>query len=73
MGMPTSKVSKVEVAGPLAPFAAAFVSRLAELGYTPLTTVNMMRLMAHLSRWLDEGGMGAGDLTSERVEQYLRE
>ena len=50
MGRSTSKVSKVVVAGPLAPFAAAFESRLAELGYTPLTTVNMMRLMAHLTR-----------------------
>ena len=73
MGRPTSKVSKVVVAGPLAPFAAAFESRLAELGYTPLTTVNMMRLMAHLSRWLDAGGMTAGELTSGRVEQYFQE
>ncbi len=73
MGRSTSKVSKVVVAGPLAPFAAAFESRLAELGYTPLTTVNMMRLMAHLSRWLDAGGMTAGELTSGRVEQYFQE
>ena len=43
MGRPTSKVSKVVVAGPLAPFVAAFESRLDELGYTPLTTVNVMR------------------------------
>lgn len=73
MGRPTSKVSKVEVAGPLAPFAEAFKSRLAELGYTPLTTVNAMRLMVHLSRWLDAGEMTAADLTGERVEQYFRE
>jgi hypothetical protein len=63
MGRPTSKVSKVEVAGPLAPFAEVFKSRLAELGYTPLTTVNVMRLMVHLSRWLDAGEMTAADLT----------
>lgn len=71
--MPISKVSKVEVAGPLGPFAAAFKSRLDELGYTPLTTVNVMRLMAHLSRWLDAGGRTVADLTSELVEQYFRE
>lgn len=73
MGRPTSKVSKVAVAGPLAPFVAAFESRLDELGYTPLTTVNVMRLMAHLSRWLDAGDMTAADLTSRRVEQYFQE
>jgi integrase/recombinase XerD len=73
MGRPTSKVSKVVVAGPLEPFAAVFKSRLEELGYTALTTVNVMRLMAHLSRWLDTGGMTVADLTSQRVEQYIRE
>jgi len=70
MGRP---VSKVEVTGPLAPFSAAFMSRLEELGYTSLTTVNVMRLMAHLSRWLDARGMTVADLTSRRVEQYIRE
>jgi integrase/recombinase XerD len=73
MGRPTSKVSKVEVAGPLAPFAAAFKSRLEELGYTPLSVVNSMRLMVHLSRWLEAGHRTAADLTAERVEQYFRE
>ncbi len=73
MGRPISRVSEVGVAGPLAPFAAAFMSRLEELGYTPLTTVNVMRLMAHLSGWLDAAGMTAADLTSRRVEQYFTE
>ncbi len=71
MSRPISRVSKVVVAGPLAPFVVAFKSRLGELGYTPLTTVNIMRLVAHLSRWLDAGGMTVTDLTGERVEQYL--
>lgn len=73
MGRPISKVNKVEVAGPLAPFAAAFESRLAGLGYTSLTTTCAMRSMARLSRWLDAGGMTVADLTSERVEQYVGE
>jgi hypothetical protein len=34
MGRPTSKVSKVVVVGPLAPFAEVFQVRLEELGYT---------------------------------------
>ena len=37
MGGPTSKVDRVVVAGPLAPFAEGFQARLEELGYTVLT------------------------------------
>ncbi len=70
MGRPTSKVSVVRVTGPLAPFAAGFRARLQESGYTPLSAVNVMRLMAHLSRWLDASGLGVDDLTSEQVERY---
>lgn len=73
MGRPISKVSKVEVAGPLAPFAAAFEERLDGLGYTALTTTSAMRSMARLSRWLDTRGMTVSDLTSNRVEQYVHE
>ena len=50
-----------------------FQARLEELGYTPLSTVTSMRLMVHLSRWLGARGLTAADLTSQRVEQYLRE
>lgn len=73
MGRATSEVSKVVVAGPLAPFVEGFKARLEELGYTPLTAVTSMRLMVHLSRWLSACGLTAGDLTGERVAQYLRE
>ena len=66
MGRPTSKVDKVVVAGPLAPFAEGFQARLEELGYTPLSAVTSMRLMVHLSRWLGARGLAAGDLTGER-------
>ena len=52
MDRPTSKVSNVGVTGPLAPYAADFTARLGECGYTRLTQVNELRVMAHLSRWL---------------------
>jgi hypothetical protein len=39
MSRPASKVTKVRVTGPLAPFAAGFGGRLLESGYTPLSTV----------------------------------
>jgi integrase/recombinase XerD len=66
MGRPVSKVTKVRVTGPLAPFASAFRARLRDSGYTPLSAVNMMRLMAHLSRWLEANGLRAADLTGEQ-------
>jgi len=71
MRRPTTKVREVHVFGPLAPFAVKFKSALRAAGYTPLTTASELRVVAHLSRWLDTGGMAVADLTSERVELYL--
>lgn len=71
MARPTSRVTRVEVTGPLAPFAAAYRVRLQESGYTPLSIVNEVRQVAHLSRWLEAGRMTGADLTSERVERFL--
>jgi integrase/recombinase XerD len=70
MGRPASKVTKAEVGGPLAPYAPVLRARLRERGYTPLSAVNVMRLMAHLSRWLDASGLGAADLSGDQVERY---
>lgn len=71
MTRPTSKVPKVEVAGPLAPFAAVYRSRLKESGYTPLTIVTELRQVAHLSRWMEAGHVTVAELTSERLVQFL--
>jgi integrase/recombinase XerD len=72
MGRPTTPVSEVVIAGPLACFAADFRSALRDTGHTPLSAVTQLRLMAHLSLWLDAGGLTAADLTGERIEAYLR-
>jgi hypothetical protein len=40
---PASRVSRVQMTGPLAPFADAYAVALSERGYTPLTTVNELR------------------------------
>jgi integrase/recombinase XerD len=71
MSGPTSKVAEVRVPGPLAPFAAAFKSTLLDMGYTPLSAVIQLRLMVHLSRWLQARGLSAVDLTDERAEEYI--
>jgi len=55
----------------LGPFAAVFHAKLKESGYTPLTMVNEVLLMSHLSRWMVAGDLGVADLTSERLDQFL--
>jgi len=71
MAGPASGVSRVLMAGPLAPFADAYSAGLRERGYTPLTTVNELRQVGRLSGWLGASGLSAADLSGERVEQFL--
>jgi integrase/recombinase XerD len=71
MARPTSKVTNVKVQGSLGPFAAVYKSRLEGSGYTPLTIVNELRQVAHLSRWMEVTQLAAADLTTERLEQFL--
>lgn len=71
MSSPKSKVITVHVVGPLAPYAQKFTALLAERGYTPLSRVNQLQVMAHLSKWLRSGGLDIGDLTFARVDEYL--
>jgi integrase/recombinase XerD len=66
-----SAVSRVRVTGPLAEHAEGFGRLLAELGYTPLSAANQLRVMARLSRWLAERGVGPADLGADRVEAFL--
>jgi len=72
MGRPVSRVGKVVVTGPLAPFAAALKAWLEASGYTPLSAVNVLRLMGHVSCWLEAGGLTVADLDTERVTEYVR-
>jgi site-specific recombinase XerD len=57
--------------GPLAPFADAFAVELRGRGYTPLTTVSVLRQVAWMSRWLEARGLTAADLSGERVAEFL--
>lgn len=71
MGRPISRVSKVAVTGPLAPFVGAYKSRLEAHGYTPLTAVNALRMMALASWWLEDSSLAAADLDRARVDQFV--
>ena len=71
MAGPASRVSRVQMTGPLAPFVDAYAVALSERGYTPLTTVNELRQVGRLSRWLAASGLSAADLNGDRVEEFL--
>ena len=71
MAGPSSRVCRVLMTGPLTPFADAFAAELRVRGYTSLTTASELRQVGRLSRWLQAGGLSAGDLTDERVEGFL--
>lgn len=63
--------SRVRVTGPLVPYVAGFRADLEAQGYRPNALADQLQLMAHVSRWLAAGGLGVGDLTPNRIEQFL--
>src|SRR5262249_33791270 len=71
MAKPTSRIGRVLMTGPLAPFAGAYRLALAQRGYTPLTAVNESRQVGRLSRWLEASGLAACELSGERIEEFL--
>jgi len=71
VGKPVSRVANAFVPGPLAEFAGGFREWLLGQGYTPLTTVPQLQLMAHVSRWLDREGLAVSGLTGCCAERFL--
>ncbi len=63
--------SRVKVIGPLVPYVAGFRGELEAQGYRPTALSDQLRVMAHLSRWSASQGLGEGDLTPNRVEEFL--
>jgi len=63
--------SRVVVVGPLAAFASGFERELRRLGYTSSPAKKHLCLLAHLSRWLDEQGLGVADLSGPLVEPFF--
>jgi site-specific recombinase XerD len=64
---------RVVVTGPLLSHVGEFCVALRRWGYTPAGAAELVQLMAHLSRWLDEQRLTGGDLTGEVVERFLVE
>ncbi|MGO9298930.1 MAG: site-specific integrase [Acidimicrobiales bacterium] len=63
--------SRVRVIGPLVPYVAGFRVELERQGYRSGPTCDQLRLLAHVSRWLSSRDLDVGDLTPERVEEFL--
>jgi len=66
-----SDLPQVRVEGPLAPHRDGLWVRLRERGYTPLSARNLLRVMAHLSRWLRQQGLHPDLLSGQHIEDYL--
>ena len=71
MGKPASRVCRVLMSGPLTPFADAYAAELSRRGYTPLTSVNQLRGVTRLSRWLEANGLSVAEVSGDRVEAFL--
>src|SRR6266567_8496623 len=61
------------VFGPLEPYVDGLRGELERLGYTPLSAAGHVRLVAHLSRWMIDGGLALSALTPATVDAYFAE
>ena len=61
----------VHFSGPLAAHSQALRSSLLARGYAPSSSNNLLRVAAHLSRWLDERSLRLEALTREHLDEFL--
>jgi len=57
--------------GPLGPYVDGFAEQLAIQGYAEATTKEKLRLITHLSRWLQRHDLALAILDEESVKQFL--
>ncbi len=69
MSNPKLRHAQVQTTGPLGSHAAGFEKHLRELGYK--SGDRLLRLMAEMSQWLAENGLGASGLTTTSAEKFL--
>jgi integrase/recombinase XerD len=65
--------SRVRVTGPLEPFAGGFIAGLEEAGYRPAAAAGQVRVLAHLSRWMQDKDVFPGGLREPELERFGRE
>lgn len=69
----TSDPSRVLMSGPVAGSSAGLGREFEMLGYARTTATDLMRLAAHLSRWLQGSGFGLADLTPSVIDAFVAE
>jgi hypothetical protein len=57
--------------GRLGPFVEGYRSRLQALGYPPSSARNKLKELGQLGRWMTDREIGAAQLTSTAVEEFL--
>lgn len=62
--------SRVRVTGPLEPFAAGFVAELQEIGYRPAAAAVQVRVLGHLSRWMQDNDVSPDELREPALERF---
>jgi site-specific recombinase XerD len=63
--------ARVRVTGALAQHAPGFLASLVAVGYKRAPAASQLRLLAQLSRWLEEEGLVPGQLSSAEVRRFL--
>ncbi len=62
----------VRFTGPLAPYAIGFFEDLVRRGYSPLSAGNLLRVAAHLSRWLRSQRLEAPALSADVAARFAK-
>lgn len=68
-----SDPSRVRMSGPVVGFSQDLTAELKKLGYATTTSTELMRLAAHLSRWLEGAGLGLAELTPSAIDAFVAE
>lgn len=64
-------IGHTKVPGPLAVFADGFRAELEALGYTRSSLEHKLAEVAWLSTWLEQRGLGVGDICSARLQEFF--
>jgi integrase/recombinase XerD len=67
----TLNATTVRISGPLADHKHGLWAHLRSLGYSTSSSANKLRVLAHLSRWLDERRIAPALITTCLLEEFL--
>ncbi len=61
----------VRFRGPLTPYVKGFWAELQRQGYSPLSAGNVLRVVAHFSRWLEDSALSLDHLSHESMAAFM--